>query len=552
MWGVAAQLYLLRSSTNWGIGDFTDLRSLVQLAGRQGADVIGLNPLHALFPDDPEHASPYSPASRLLLNVLNIDVSGVPELRLSLKTQQFIHSAGFQRRLEASRALDLVDYAEVAALKTEALEQLFEVCRYGPDRTRWEAFESFRRERGEVFQRHCLFLTLREHFAGIDPAHADWRSWPEEYRDSEAVAVRHFAQENEERINFIEWCQWIADEQLGEAAATAKESGMTIGLYRDLAVGADRAGAETWVNPGAVISGAQVGAPPDIYNPAGQSWGLPPFHPKALREEAYRSFIELLRVNMRHAGGLRIDHALGLLHLYWVPDGHLPKDGAYVRYPINDLIGILALESQRHECLVVGEDLGTVAEGFRERMAEAKILSYRVLYFEHDPDDGEFLTPKEYPALALAVVGSHDLPTLRGWWEGRDLDLKERLGLFPGPGEVEKQRGAREQQRRKLVAALRREGLLPDVSDPDSRILVRAAHAYLARTPSILALAQIDDLTDEVDPVNVPATSDEYPNWRRRLSMTLEELEHRPRFMDITRVFRHERGKRPVRSDEHE
>ena len=207
---------------------------------------------------------------------------------------------------------------------------------------------------------------------------------------------------------------------------------MAVGLYRDLAVGADRAGAETWVNDAAVVSGAQVGAPPDIYNPAGQDWGLPPFHPRALREEAYRSFVELVRANMRHAGGLRIDHVMGLQHLYWVPQGQKPSEGAYVRYPLDDLVGILALESHRHRCLVVGEDLGTVPEGFRERMAEANILSYRVLFFEQDIETGAFVPPQAYPALALAVVGSHDLPTLRGWWEGRDLDIKERLGLFPG------------------------------------------------------------------------------------------------------------------------
>ena len=542
LWGIAAQLYLLRSDSDWGIGDFGDLRRLVELAADHGADVIGLNPLHAMFPDDPEHASPYSPASRLLLNILNIDVTAVPELLGCSETRDLIASEAFGRGVQDCRSKHLVDYAGVAAIKLSVLKRLFDACRGSADLARWRAFEAFRRERGEVFERNCLFLALREHFAHEDPSRADWHAWPQEYRDPASPAVARFAEENRRRLDFIAWRQWVADEQLGAAAAAAKERGMAVGLYRDLAVGADRAGSETWADAAAVVSGAQVGAPPDIYNPAGQNWGLPPFHPRALREEGYRSLVELVRANMRHAGGLRIDHVMGLQHLYWVPQGSKPSAGAYVRYPIEDLLGILALESHRHRCLVVGEDLGTVPEGFREGMAEANILSYRVLFFEQEPETGTFLPPSAYPAPALAVIGSHDLPTLRGWWEGRDLDLKEQLGLYPEDGEASRQRRARERDRMQLLEALRRERLLPDVGEPDIPTLARAAHVFLARTPSVLAMAQMDDLTDEADPVNVPATSDEYPNWRRRLSMTLEELAARPRFIDIAEIFRAERG----------
>jgi malto-oligosyltrehalose trehalohydrolase/4-alpha-glucanotransferase len=541
LWGIAAQLYLLRSATDWGIGDFGDLRSLVELAAAHGAEVIGLNPLHAMFTDNPEHASPYSPASRLLLNILNIDVMAVPELLDCPETQELIASDEFRRDVQACRAKPLVDYTEVTAIKLSVLETLFDSCRTATDQTRWQTFEAFRRERGEVLERNCLFLALREHFASRDPAQADWHAWPEEYRDPGSPAVSVFAEENRQRLDFLLWLQWIADQQLAAAAAAAAERGMAVGLYRDLAVGADRAGAETWADAAAVVSGAQVGAPPDIYNPAGQDWGLPPFYPRALREEGYRSFIELVRANMRHAGGLRIDHVMGLQHLYWVPQGQKPSAGAYVRYPMDDMLGILALESHRQRCLVVGEDLGTVPEGFRERMTEANVLSYRVLFFEQDVDAGDFLPSEAYPHLALAVVGSHDLPTLRGWWEGRDINLRERLGLYPEPEEAGRQRQVREHDRAALLRALRREHLLPE-GEPDTRALVRAAHAFLARSPSVLAMAQIDDLTDEAEPVNVPATSDEHPNWRRRLSLTLEELAARPRFIDIAEIFRTERG----------
>jgi len=333
----------------------------------------------------------------------------------------------------------------------------------------------------------------------------------------------------------------VADEQLGAAAAAAAESGMAIGLYRDLAVGSDRAGAETWANAAAVASDAQVGAPPDIFNPAGQDWGLPPFQPRALRKEGYRSFIELIRANMRHAGGLRIDHVMGLQHLYWVPAGEDPSSGAYVQYPMEEMVGILALESHRQRCLVVGEDLGTVPEGFRERMAAANILSYRVLFFEQD-EDGVFLPPSAYPELALAVIGSHDLPTLRGWWQSRDLEIKQALGLFPDEEEAGKQQAARGTDRETLVRVLREAKLLPMQGTPDVETLSQAAHAFLAQTPSVLAMAQLDDLTDEADPVNVPATSDEHPNWRRRHSLTLEELATQPRFDAISRIFREARG----------
>ncbi|MGE0312504.1 MAG: 4-alpha-glucanotransferase [Lautropia sp.] len=542
VWGLAVQLYLLRSDTDWGIGDFGDLCSLVDLAAEHDAAVIGLNPLHALFTDAPEHASPYSPSSRLLLNPLNIDVMAIPEMGTCTEARALVGSEGFQRDLARCRASRLLDYTRVVAIKLPVLRLLFDACMRAPDGARRRAFEAFRRERGPAFERHCRYLALREHFAALDPARADWHAWPAEYQDAAGEAVERFAQARAQGVAFVAWLQWVADEQLAQAAGVAARRGLAVGLYRDLAIGSDRGGAETWASPDTVVSDAQVGAPPDLHMPAGQDWGLPPNDPRRLREAGYRDFIELLRANMRHAGALRIDHVMGLLRLWWVPRGSTPADGAYVHYPLEDLLGILALESRRAHCLVVGEDLGTVPPGLRERLAEAGVLSYRVLCFEQDAQRHEFVAPEAWPAQAIAVLGSHDLPTFDSWWEGRDLDLKARAGLFPAAGEIERQRDARERDRAALVRALFSARLLEraELADPAAR--ARAAHAYIARTGAAIAMAQIDDLAGECDPVNLPGTSVEHPNWRRRQSVTLDELARLDTFRGPVAVLNAARG----------
>ena len=541
LWGLAAQLYLVRSAENWGIGDFSDLRELIALGASKGADVIGVNPLHVMFSDAPEHASPYSPASRLLLNVLNIDVMAIPEMHSCDKAGRLLDSVDFQRRLTFCREQTRLDYTAVADIKMEVLALLYAQCRRVMEPSRWHAFQDWCEERGETLEHSCRFLALREHFAR-QGNRADWRSWPAEYRDAGSPEVRQFAHEHRDRVEFMGWLQWIAEDQLAAAAHEARERDMQIGLYRDLAVGADPSGAETWINGRAVITGARIGVPPDIHNPAGQNWGLPPFDPRALRAEAYQSFIQLIRANMRHAGALRIDHVMALQQLYWIPDGCEPKEGAYVRYPLRDLAGILALESHRQQCLVIGEDLGTVPEGLRECLAEAKILSYRVLLFEQNAQTGQFLAPSQYPPLALAVTGSHDLPTLRGWWSGADLELKERLGLFPEAGAAERQRAARQSDKAALLQALRDEGLLDAQGEVELDEVVYAAHAFLGRSASALVMVQLDDLTDEVEQVNVPATSEQHPNWRRRLSLTLHELAGSTRLSDIATLLAVERS----------
>ncbi len=520
IWGVSVQLYLVRSAQNWGIGDFADLRNLATMLAARGCDVIGLNPLHQMMLDEPESASPYSPLTRLYLNVLYISVpevvgAGLPAL------QEAINSQGFQARLTACRAAPLVDYKSVLALKLEALRILYAGFSQAPaaDRNR---FAAFCERHGISLRRTSIFQALRNHFATRDPCSNDWRSWPAEFQSPTSAGVQDFAVLHGDEIDFYDWLQWVADEQLSESAKVAAGAGMTVGLYRDLAVGCAETGAETWANPEAFISGALVGAPPDIFNPAGQNWGLPPFNPHSLREEAYRSFVELVRANMRSAGALRIDHVMGLQRLYCIPVGCSAADGAYIQYQLDDLTRIIALESHRNRCLVVGEDLGTLPDGFQEKMSDAGILSYRVAFFEQDWASGEFISPADYPRLALAVAGNHDLPTLIGWWQGRDLDLKKEKGLFP-PGEAASQHERRALERESLLKALTAEGLLKPEATPDQ--FVQAVHSFLARSASALVILQLDDLLGEQDQVNLPATFLEYPNWRRKYGMSLQEMD---------------------------
>jgi 4-alpha-glucanotransferase len=473
--------------------------------------------------DEPESASPYSPLTRLYLNVLYISVPEVVGAGLPV-LQQVINTREFQTRLAACRAAPLVDYSSVLALKLEALRILHAAFLHAPSADR-NRFAAFCERHGTSLRRTSIFQALRNHFTARDSFSTDWRSWPEEFQSPTSADIRDFARLHSDEIDFYDWLQWVADEQLSEAANAAAASGMSIGLYRDLAVGCAQAGAETWANPEAFISGALVGAPPDIFNPAGQNWGLPPFNPQALRGEAYRSFVELVRANMRSAGALRIDHVMGLQRLYCIPDGFSAADGAYIEYQMDDLTRIIALESHRNRCLVVGEDLGTVPDGFQERMLEAGILSYRVAFFEQDWASGEFIPPADYPRLALAVAGNHDLPTLIGWWQGRDLDLKEERGLFP-LGEAASQRERRALEREALSKALTVEGLLGRDATPDQ--LVQAVHNFLARSASALVMLQLDDLLGEQDQVNLPATFLEYPNWRRKYRISLEEIDKNP------------------------
>jgi 4-alpha-glucanotransferase len=510
--GVSLQIYLLQSKKNFGIGDFGDLSQFASLAGSHGCNVIGVNPLHQMFLDAPERASPYSPVSRYFLNILYIDLQALPEWP-SPHVQKVISNPGFTLQLERCRAAPLVDYAAVTSLKLAVLRAAFSEFEFSADQARRVELAAFVQAGGARLRSASVFQVLRSQL--MDHDNND-RAWKEQYLDPSSDAVLRFAEQHRDEVAFLSWTQWVADKQLAKVAEACADAGMTIGIYRDLAVGCDRAGAETWSEPECFLKGVSVGAPPDILNPAGQNWGLPPFNPVALREQAYRPFRDLVRANMRHAGGLRIDHVMGLQRLYCIPDGKPASEGAYIEYPLNDLLGVIALESHRNHCIVVGEDLGTVPEGFRERLADANILLYRVVMFEQN--DTGFIKAEDYPVKAVAVAGSHDMATLSGWFAATDIDLKERLGLYPNIEEVTRQRHARQRETTLLETVL---------SDNQSGLtneqFIDAMHGFLGRTRSALAIAQLDDLIYEAEPVNVPGTTC-HPNWRRKYGVPLEDI----------------------------
>jgi 4-alpha-glucanotransferase len=535
IWGLTTQLYALRSSRNWGIGDFSDLAMLGEGAARHGAGAIGVNPLHALFAAEPRHLSPYSPSSRLFLNYLYIDPEAVPEFDGYEPAQRLVQSPEIQSFLAAARQAEFVDHQAVAAAKNPVLELLYRRFRElhldAAATERGTAFRSFRQAMGESLRRFAIFEALHQVMISSELGFS-WQGWPAVLRDPASAEVVAFAQEHSDRIEYFEFLQFEADRQIAVAAQRGRDAGLSIGLYRDLAVGVNPHGAEAWSAQDILVPGATIGAPPDLLNLKGQDWGLAPPSPLALRRRAYMPFVACLRANMRHAGALRIDHVMALQHLYWVPRGIGAAQGAYIAYPFEDLVNILALESQRHRCAVIGEDLGTVPEGFRERMQRANILSYRVLVFERQ-SDGSFLPPDHYPALATASVGTHDLSTLRGYWTGRDLEWRRQLDLYPGSQARDADHANRDRERRLLVDALRREGVLPpdiaeslfDQDGPRYRPeLNEAVHRFIGRSNARFVLAQIEDACGEVEQANLPGTLDEHPNWRRKLSLPVETI----------------------------
>jgi 4-alpha-glucanotransferase len=545
VWGVACQLYGLRSRRNLGMGDFEDLANFAQIAGEAGAAFVGVNPLHALFMADTGRFSPYSPSTRRFLNPLYIAIDRLAGG--SAATERL-----FAESPEAFDGLhgDLVDYPAVGRLKNCLLRDIF-AARLEEIRAD-AAFDEYCAGGGEALRDFALFEAISARMVGAG-RHAGWHSWPEEYQTRRAPAVQAFETEAPDEVLFHLWLQYQAEEQLAEAQKRARAAGMRIGLYLDLAVGVAPDGAETWADPALTVGAARVGSPPDMFNSSGQDWGLAPLSPLALAGRDFRPLGDAFDALTRHAGAVRIDHAMGLARLWWIAEGQNSAGGGYVRYPLGRMIDTIAEASQRNNCLVIGEDLGTVPPGFRTTMTEAQVLSYRVLYFERR--EVEFLPTSAYPELSLACVSTHDLPTLKGWWLSSDIELRLETGTQSEERSVS-MREERRRDRRMLIVALEEAGLLPElyhrVASGEEALpveltqdLADAVHRFIARAPSLLVTVQVEDMIGAVLQPNLPGTTDQYPNWRIRLDVELEDLAEHAGFLSTAETMRNERPELP-------
>ena len=492
-WGIAAQLYGLRRAGDAGIGDFAALADLVRAAARRGAAAVAVSPVHAQFSADPLRFSPYAPSSRIMLNVLH---ANAPHGDAALE------------------AAGLVDWPDAARARLAQFRALFAA---GADR---DALARFRAGRGPTLEAHARFEALHAHFYASDPTLWHWHRWPEAYRTPDSAAVGAFARAHAEEVAFHAWLQFRADRDLAAAQAAARESGMAVGLIADLAVGTDAGGSHAWSRQDEVLSGLSIGAPPDLLNMKGQDWGLVTFSPHGLHRHGHAAFIELLRGALRHAGGVRIDHAMGLQRLWVIPDGADPTEGAYLRYPFTDLLRLVRLESWRHRAVILAEDLGTVPDGFSAQLAQAGVLGMRVLWFERD-EDGPFRRPAAWARDAAAMTSTHDLPTVAGWWQGRDIDWRARIGLVPDRAAAEAERAA---DRAALWQAFRDSGAAPEGTGPTPETAASAACAHVARAASTLALLPLEDILAQEEQPNLPGTLDEHPNWRRRYPAPAADL----------------------------
>ncbi|EAU40311.1 putative 4-alpha-glucanotransferase [Fulvimarina pelagi HTCC2506] len=540
-WGISCQLYGLRSQRNLGIGDYEDLARLAVIAAREGASFIGVNPLHALFMADGSRISPYSPSTRRFNNPLYLAIDKIEGGAKAIETLRADEPALFEG-LDGS----LVDYPTVCRLKNRLLRMIYGTRK--DDIAASQAFERFVSGSGSTLHDFALFEAISQSQVA-DGGHAGWHHWPEALQDRTSDAVDDFERDNFDEINFHKWLQFEVDEQIASVQARAKSEGMAIGLYLDLAVGVAPDGAETWADPALTVAAARVGAPPDMFNSAGQDWGLAPLSPKALQERDYTPLRNAFGQLTLHAGAVRIDHAMGLARLWWIPGDQSSAGGGYVRYPLGEMVDAVAEASNTNHCIVIGEDLGTVPEGFRDTMEQANILSYRVLYFERRDD--AFLAPHIYPKLALACISTHDLAPLAGWWKGTDIKLREEAGTQDSAA-TQRDLKSRAEERIDLLVALRKASLIPHeyeqmlngdapLSAELNQVLSEAVHRYVARTPSLLLTVQLEDMLGATHQPNLPGTTDQYPNWRIRQDFALEDLDGHERFLSLARAMREER-----------
>ncbi len=536
--GIYVPVFSIRSSRKWGMGDLADLREFAQWAvSALGIDFIGTNPLHATSNQPPYGISPYYPSSRIFRNFVYLSIEEIPEFVESLDAQEAYEriraDSSWVHMCEDSR----VDFQRVAEKKRCVLEMLFKVFmeRHWARRTegdpRAERFVRYLAERGDTLEWTATFFAIEEHVSARNSAMVPWDQWPDAYKNRFSSEVRAFRDAHRERILFYQYLQWLLDEQLHAVGQALSEKGLSMGLYLDMALGVDPWGADRWVFQELFASGATAGAPPDDFSPHGQDWGIAPFIPHRLRETGYKAFIETVRENVRHAGMLRIDHVMGLFRLFWIPQGCSPADGAYVKMPAEEMLGIVLLESYRNGVVVIGEDLGTVPHYIRERLKDVGVLSSKLFFFEKKPD-GTWKRACEYPQEALAAVTTHDLPTLRGFWDERDIRIREQLSLFFDSQTRDRLREQRRADKEAIVMVLREEGLLPHgYSDGEKGFnedLQRAIIGFLLKTPCWFIVLNYDDIFLGLDQLNLPGTSTEYPNWTARLQYSLEDLARDP------------------------
>jgi 4-alpha-glucanotransferase len=518
-------LYTVRSGGDIGFGNLSSLRKLVQFAGEVGADFVGINPLHALRNRGNE-ISPYLPVSRIFRSPLYLDVRAVPEFETSPDARSLLESEGCRREIEALRQADRLDYARIAAVQRRILEVLhrrFLASHRGQRGARDRAYADYCARHGDLLTNFATFQALEEDLARSGMPR-NWHIWPAELRNPRSGAVQEFRSKHSDVIDFWRFVQFELDRQLEAASREGQVAGLPIGLYQDLAVGSAASGFDTWAFPGLFLDGLRMGAPPDDYAAAGQDWGFPPLDPHKLAADGYRYWIQVLRAALAHSGAIRIDHVMGLFRQYWVPFGSRPTEGAYVRFPAQELLALLAVESRRQGALVIGEDLGTVPRGLPSQLARWGVVSSRVLLFEQD-SRGTFRSASQYSRRALATVNTHDLPTLPDYWAGSDLELRHELGLLSEEALTEA-RVRRDLERGALLRRLAADKCLPSRKEPDSYgRLCAAVNSFLCRTPAPLVGLSLDDLAGETGPVNIPGVPPErFPSWTRRMRLSLEAL----------------------------
>lgn len=538
-WGLATQLYSVRSENSWGIGDLTDLTDLaVWSAARHDAGFILVNPLHAAAPVAPMEPSPYLPTSRRFVNPMYLRVEAVAEFA-SVRGRGQLRKARQVANARAGRS-ELIDRDSAWKIKRAALKNVYDVKRSAG---RELAYEAYRAREGRSLDDFATWCALAERHGG------DWREWPDEYRHPDAPAVAAFAAKHADKVDFHRWLQWQLDDQLMTAQATARQAGMPLGVMHDLAVGVDPGGADAWALQEVLALGVAAGAPPDEFNQLGQDWSQPPWRPDRLVEHGYEPFRALVRTVLRHAGGVRIDHIIGLFRLWWIPDGHAPTEGTYVRYDHEAMIGIVALEAQRAGAVVVGEDLGTVEPWVRDYLRDRGLLGTSILWFELDRDGGGGPLPaSRWRESCLSSVTTHDLPPTAGYLAGEHVRIRRELGLLTRPADEELAADRAEQDA--WLAEMRRVGLLAD-GDASADDVVRALYAYLGSTPSRLLALALPDAVGDVRTQNQPGTVDEYPNWRVPLAgpdgtrMQVADVLTDPRAQALAEVMR--RAVTPVR-----